>query len=230
MSSYHLTKTGYKTYSNKNIVESNMSMHQQLTGTATPQSGTVNTNFKVVLDFSPADNYLINELYIDMTLTNSNATPVTVTLYNQWMIFSSIKCKLNGVEIANHCDNEQIFSIIAHNLEKYVKSDEELLSALNLFTYGATGHAGITVVGSGGIAYLSYPMLQFMFPELIGLNASLLTKIELEFTFTNNLGSAGLNCRFALSSTTANIWNSTDLAFGSIGYRLSIERFQNAKL
>jgi hypothetical protein len=46
MTTKQIKTTGYNTYDHKSIIESSMSIHQQLTGSCVPQSGTVNSSSK----------------------------------------------------------------------------------------------------------------------------------------------------------------------------------------
>jgi hypothetical protein len=230
MTTSFLNKSGYNTYGGKSIIENNMSIHQQLTQSCVPSTGTCNTASKFQIDFSESDNYKINEIYLDITCTNGNATPVGFTLYNPFLIFQTFKLKINGVEVSNNSDMEQVFCNVAHNMEQYLHSDEELKAGIDLFMPGANGHGGAVNAGSSAVTYFSFPLLHFFYPSLIGINAKLLTSLFFEWTFANTLGAATLNGRWCLSSTTANIWNTTDLAFSNMQYRLSLERFQNPNL
>jgi hypothetical protein len=133
-------------------------------------------------------------------------------------------------EVSNNSDVEQVFCNVSKNLEKYIYSDEEIKQALNLFTPSAGGHAGVVVANSSVSKYFSFPLIEFLYPCLKGINCSLLSSILVEFTFFNDLGAATLTDRIALSSTTASIWNATNIAFSSMAYRTSIERYQTHAL
>lgn len=179
---------------------------------------------RVELTWSNSDKYIIDDLILQWTATNSDATNAPTWL-NNFLTIDSIKLLLNKTEILYIMDRYQLMSILSLYLRQY--GSHEILQQLQKCRQATSGYAGDSVAVSG-TQYFYLP-LTWLWPCLQGFIINDGVKfIDIEITFATNYGSV-LNGQFVVSNTTDNAYGS-NLTYSNIAIKQVLSRHYDARL
>lgn len=176
---------------------------------------------RVDLQYNYNDVYEIEEQYLSIDVINGSATDAP-TFKNAYGLFSSVRVLINGVEVEKIGSYPEILCRISNYFREHSENlDIALARIRNDTAYTFTGDS-IAVSATTNLLIPLTPLFPWLRNLVIG-GSAMISKIQYEFTFQPNLGSAAGNGLFVTSGSANNAY-STNLSFSNIKIWQSIVR------
>ena len=193
-----------------------------------PQS--VSTGGHVQCHITFSEDYNIEDIDFEFTLTNGDAT-LSLVVYNPWDLLQEVKLSLNNNMLTHLKTAEEIHTTVAHYLRGGADSNEnankmQKCMATN-FTTPLTGET----IAPAGSATFALPLFEFLAPYLKGVSPSQgLQRFSFEGRFNPDLATVAGNGRFVASSTTNNPWTRTIVTISDCQLRQRVVRTKDPML
>jgi hypothetical protein len=221
-SNYQLNGISRNVVGNSYDAKCNLVIHPSLTDTFntyksfTPINGTVATTHSIDVNLSVNDDYIINQMYLEIQINNLDGTN-NITIHNPWLLLSSITFKLNNQELVKYDSDVKIFSQVSQYYRQFTTT-EEITTELQKIFGTSNPYNGITINGGGSNNYILYlPLMDVFIPQLKNIGRQHgLYKFSIEFMFKPNSNNAVSISQFIKSSANVNPYTSSLISFTNI--------------